>query len=591
MPTKKHLVFPLTILILLSPLLVYVLASNSNSSENYSNWLYYASIAWKYFQPGVGVNPTTGLNYAKDSYHYITDWDLGTYLMAVLDAERIGLISAEGEWGADYRINKIINFLKTRKLTDVGVPYWWYNSENGQPVTSQGATNPSDSGRLLISLYILKQLKPKFAEDVNEIVSRTNYIRLAQQCHTNGFYAYYIAHGFSLFGLNTPNVEQALNFIERIPSMQQVQVYSESLPATEITMEPILLSIFELELPQNFHEWAYKVYKVQEERYLAKNKLTAFTEGAHDGQPSYVYEWIVLSKDKIWYICSPQGETANIPPIVYAKAALGMHAVWNTDYTQKLVNYVVRSASNRGFYEGVNEDGRIIIALTDKTNAMIISAARYAIEKSGATITIPSTTTTTTTESTTSVTTITTTTATTTQPTSTTTSTSSYTTTSIQGYNIKVKVLDWDKTDPIPNAKVYLNNDIKESDIEGSVEWTNITGKVTLRISYMNIWVTEPIQLEIDSNKNIEIQCKLYDVYVRITTAAGQPLPQIKLVFSLNGQQFPYAITNQTGYAYFKNLPMSNLTLEAYRGQDYTTKICEWVKEIYQDEQIIEVDP
>jgi len=553
-------------LLAVASILFCLIPSNTSVSENYNDWLYYAEVAWKYFQPGVGVNPTTGLNYAKDTYHYITDWDLGTYLMAVIDAERIGLISSEGEWGADYRVSKIINFLKTRKLTESGLPYWWYNSENGQPLTSMGASNPSDSGRLLISLYTLKQYKPKFSADVDAIMERTNYLKLAQQCSTDGFYAYYIAHGFSLFGLNTSNVEQALNFIERIPSMQQVQVYSENLPATEITLEPILLSIYELENKQNFYDWAYKVYKVQEERYLAKNKLTAFTEGAYDGQPSYIYEWIVLSKDKIWYICSPQGEQANISPVVYTKAALGMHAIWGSKYTENLVNYVLRTASSRGFYEGVNEDGRIIMALTDKTNALVIASARYAIEKSGATITTTTTTG------------------------NTTTTTTPTTTTVLRGYSLKVKVLDWDGDDPIEGAQIYLNGDVKTSDLKGSAEWDNLTGTVTVRISYMNVWVSDPLQLELNSNKSVEIKCNLYDVYVLVKSGAGSPLPNIKLAANINGV-LQYAITNQSGYACFKNLPPSNMTLEAYVGQDYSTKVGEWVKEVYRDEQVIEIDP
>ena len=605
-------------------------------------WVSYAETAWKYFQPGIGVSPATGLNYATSTYHYFTDWDLGCYISAIIDAERIGILKKDGSWGADYRINKIISFLKTRQLTDSGLPYWFYSSDDGSPLYSKGQGNPSDSGRLLVALHLLKQHRPELADEIDDIIARTNYAKFAESCSTDGFYAYYLAHGYSLFGFNTSRVQKALGFIDRIPSMEHVQVYSQSLPVTEVIMEPILHAIFELKVTQDFQDWAYKVYKVQEDRYAATGKPTAFTEGAYDVSPNYIYEWIVHPYGKVWYITTPTWEPMNIAPVVYAKAAFGMHAIWPSSYTERLVGYVLSAKTDMGFYEGVDENGRVIRILTDKTNSLIINAARYALDlavqhelslnlsetsirlhvnetakvavnvlcplpveaylsiygvPNGVTATF--------------------------NPQSGTTNFTSTLTLSadgpvdegvyvlnitaqspdakqasttltltveakFEGYKLRVRVMDWDMENPMANATVHVNGEAKTSDGEGYAEWSSLAGTVTVRVSFLGVWVSDPINIEMDRDRTVEVQCRFYDVYVQATTGSGRPLPNIKFTFSLNGETLSSAITNETGYAYFQDIPASNLTLTAYGGPNYTVKLGEWNVEVYEDGQIID---
>ena len=71
-----------------------------------------AANAWKYFQPGVGVDSTTGLPYAGPPI--LTDWDLGVYVQAVIDAQKLGLIATNGTWGFNARMDKVLTFLETR---------------------------------------------------------------------------------------------------------------------------------------------------------------------------------------------------------------------------------------------------------------------------------------------------------------------------------------------------------------------------------------------------------------------------------------------------------------------------------------------
>ena len=63
-------------------------------------WLRLANNAWKYFQPGVGVDSTTGLHSAGLGYPYFTDWDLGIYIQAIIDANQVGHIKHQWHLGS-----------------------------------------------------------------------------------------------------------------------------------------------------------------------------------------------------------------------------------------------------------------------------------------------------------------------------------------------------------------------------------------------------------------------------------------------------------------------------------------------------------
>ena len=156
------------------PLINYQVAENTQvNTQTY--WLNLAANAWQYFQVGNGVNSATGLDGGDLTYPYFTDWDLGIYIQAVINAEKLGLISSNGTYGADWRFDKVLTFLETRPLTSDNQPYAWYCTSNGQNRgdTAQVAT---DTGNLLVSLKNLETYQPNLASQINYVVyNRTNY--------------------------------------------------------------------------------------------------------------------------------------------------------------------------------------------------------------------------------------------------------------------------------------------------------------------------------------------------------------------------------------------------------------------------------
>ena len=88
-------------------------ATNVNSTV----WMAVATNAWAYFQPGVGVDVNTGLPYAEGtSFTGFTDWDLGVYIQAVIDAQELNLITTNGTLGSEARISDVLSFLENRTL-------------------------------------------------------------------------------------------------------------------------------------------------------------------------------------------------------------------------------------------------------------------------------------------------------------------------------------------------------------------------------------------------------------------------------------------------------------------------------------------
>ena len=348
-------------------------------------WMGLANNAWKYFQPGVGVDSTTGLHSASLNFPYLTDWDLGIYIQSIIATNQLGILSTSGTWGADARISKILTFLQTRQLTSNGLPYAWYHSENGNPNGTE-IQNAADSGQLLVALNNLKVFRPDLADAINNIVyNRTNYAPLEQAVdgltNSKNIYDYYVANGFAAFWPSRFST-LANSILNNIVSAPSVLTYGVTLPSAKLTGEPLLLSIFNLAPNSKLNGLADQIYSAHEARYNATGKYVAFSEGNTGlDNPSYVYEWVVKDDGSTWTIDDVSQVKVNISPIIYFKTAIGLLAIHNSAFTKNMASYIESKLPNpnSGYSDGIDENARIDTATIDKTNGMIIEAASYAI--------------------------------------------------------------------------------------------------------------------------------------------------------------------------------------------------------------------
>ena len=348
-------------------------------------WMSLATNAWQYFQVGNSVNSATGLHASGQDYPYFTDWDLGVYIQAIIDAEKLGIISNNGTYGADWRFNEILAFLETRPLTSDGQPYAWYTTD-GQNRDDSGQV-ATDAGNLLVALNNLKDYRPDLASRIDYIVyNRTNYgserEAVSAIAGSVNIYDYYVVCGFADFWPSQFSSE-ANTILNNIVNASTVETYGVALPEAKVTSEPLLLSIFNFQQPDaRLLNLSRQVYLAEEARYNATGKYTAFSEGNIVGVNgvTYVWEWVVLPDGSTWVIEKDQTSVISVTPVVYLKVAVGLDVIYNTNYTQSMVDAIEPvSLTNSGYRDGVNENGQVVSTVIDKTNGLILAAALYAI--------------------------------------------------------------------------------------------------------------------------------------------------------------------------------------------------------------------
>ncbi len=360
-------------------------------------WTKVAQNAWQYFQPGTGVDSTSGLPGAVAGYPYFTDWDLGIYIQAVIDAEKIGgLVSRNGPWGSDDRLNRVLTFLENRELNAYGYPYWFYKADDGKKWKDlpEGVTvDTVDTGTLLVALYNVKSYNSSWGQRVDNFVynrfsNRSNYAAIVPSVKadsevTTSIYAYFMASGFANFWptelANAPN-----KILDNIYKSGNATTYGVQLPKGEISSEPLLCSVFSLPRNQRLMDLARTVYQAHEARNKETGQIVAFSEGNAYG--SFIYEWVVLPSGETWVV-KKDGQPFNINPIIYTKVAFSFLALYNTTYARNATVYIEQSLPEptKGYSEGAdyNANGAPVteVQVGGNTNGLILGAARYALQK------------------------------------------------------------------------------------------------------------------------------------------------------------------------------------------------------------------
>ncbi len=369
---------------------------------NSTIWKNVAANAWQYFQPGEAgfINETTGLPSAGIGFPYFTDWDLGVYIQAVIDARKIELLKKEGPWGVYDRLEKVLTFLENRKMSDNSLPYWFYQAENGEPNPQYMSANNyayvADTGRLLVALKNLNTYNNSYATRIDRIINRMNCATMLTEIDTlansKNIYDYYVASGFAAFWPEKANITTSI--INNILSAPKIDLHGVQLPVAKITCEPLLLSVFELPQPHlGVISLLKQVYLAHEAFYNETGHYRAFSEGLATGQ--FVWEWVVLPDGRTWAVQKGEGLDHPIVPVIFSKVAFSFLALYKTQFARNVAVYLEKSLPPPyiGYYEGISENSEsftdqisvasaTVEAIGSNTNGLIISAARHAIVNS-----------------------------------------------------------------------------------------------------------------------------------------------------------------------------------------------------------------
>jgi len=99
------------------------------TGANSSRDLEHARIAWRYFENN--TNTETGLVNSADQYPSTTMWETGSYFIAVISADLLGVIDTEN---AVARLSTALQTLATMRLFDDILPNKAYNTQTAQLV-------------------------------------------------------------------------------------------------------------------------------------------------------------------------------------------------------------------------------------------------------------------------------------------------------------------------------------------------------------------------------------------------------------------------------------------------------------------------
>jgi hypothetical protein len=368
----------------------------SAQTINSTVWMKVAANAWAFYEPDVGVDLNTGLPYAGSTgFRGFTDWDLGSYIQAIIDAQEIGLLDINGTWGSYARLDKVLTFLENRPLNVYGYPFQFYDATTGSeyyPVSnaSTNIVDVADTGRLFVALNNLRKLNNTLAPRINNIVlnGRSNYTALVaiieNDSNSNNIYSYYISSGFASFWpQQLGGVPSAI--LSNILNSQNITTYGVSLPSAPICNEPLLSAVFELDNGDSHRLMGLmnQVYLACEAYYNSTNLFMAPSEGSKDW--AWLYEWVVGPNGQPWTMTDASQTVYYYygPSVVYNKVAFSYLALFKTDFARNMVIWLEDALPHpvNGYYDGMDNYRHAYLSLGNIANTLILEAASYALQK------------------------------------------------------------------------------------------------------------------------------------------------------------------------------------------------------------------
>lgn len=361
----------------------------------------WAKLAWKYFQNN--TIPETGMVNSVNNYTASTLWDSASYLMAVISAHRLQIID-ENEF--TQRVYKILNSFAKLPLYEGKLPNKSYNTQtlqmvdyNNNPTEEGIGWSAIDLGRVMVPLNVLIWNYPQFTPQVKAISKNWDLAASVKNgdmygaTNENGETEYvqegrlgyeeYAAKTYQLMGYDVSNAIDYtawLNFVE----IYGINVPTDSRSPDKFTAhnyvvsEPYILDGIEFGWDQVSQEFAERVFQVQQERYEDTGILTAVSEDNIDQAPYFVYNTVYTS-GKTWNAITEDGEDASEFKTMSTKAAFGWYALFENDYTKKLMEKASQlNDPEKGWYSGLYEKtGEPNKAITANTNGIILETLAY----------------------------------------------------------------------------------------------------------------------------------------------------------------------------------------------------------------------
>jgi hypothetical protein len=360
----------------------------------------YAKIAWQYFVNN--TNEATGLVNSADKYPSTTMWETGSYFVAVISADLLGLIEPEE---AKARISKAMQTLGTIRLFDDLLPNKAYNVQTAELVDY--GNKPSERGlgwsaldiaRMVGALGQVKHHYPDLAGQVAAVMDKWHLGEMVEDGQLIGGnladgklrrdqegrlgYEQYAAKAMMLFGYDmyrAYHTEEMMMVqeVQGLPIPVDTRLHRNITPAFTVS-EPYIFDGLEFGFDARSIRFATAIYKAQEARFRETGILTAVSESHLDEAPYFVYASI-WGGGAPWAVMTFKGERLDSKRTTTTKTAFAWDALFGTDYTRELVTALAPLGDpDRGWPEGIYEaDGTANSSVTTNTNAVVLASLAF----------------------------------------------------------------------------------------------------------------------------------------------------------------------------------------------------------------------
>jgi hypothetical protein len=256
-----------------------------------------------------------------------------------------------------------------------------------------------DIGRVMVPINALVWHYPEFTPEVQKVLGRWDLAAMVDKGNLYGAlregkktqilqegrlgYEEYAAKSMQLMGYD---VAEAIDYQSwlKFTDIYGINIATDSRRPEEFTAhnyvvsEPYILDGIEYGFDQISQQFSNRVYSVQEARYKDTGILTAVSEDNIDVAPYFVYN-TVFTGGKAWNTITEAGDDASDFKSLSTKAAFGWHALYETDYTRKLIDVASKLHDpDKGWYSGLYEKtGKPNKALTANTNGIILETLAY----------------------------------------------------------------------------------------------------------------------------------------------------------------------------------------------------------------------
>jgi len=362
--------------------------------------LAHAQIAWTYFKNN--THPDTGLVNSADKYPSTTMWETGSYFIAVISAELLGVIDAqEGQ----ARIALALKTLQGMRLFDDMLPNKAYNVQTGAlvdyantPVERGLGWSALDIARMVGALGQVQNRYPDLAPHVAALLDHWDIDQMVEDGRLIGGniadgnlrrdqegrvgYEQYAAKAMMLFGFDMVNAYRAEDHLMVRDVLGQPipvdnRLHRNTTPAFTVS-EPYIFDGLEFGFDARSHRFATAIYQAQEARYRETGQLTAVSESHLDEAPYFAYS-SVWGGGAPWAVMTFKGDRLDSKRTVTTKVAFAMDGLFGTEYSGTLVAAIAPLGDpKRGWPEGIYEaDGSTNSSFTTNTNATVLAALAF----------------------------------------------------------------------------------------------------------------------------------------------------------------------------------------------------------------------